>query len=71
MMCAATITDFRANIAAMQDHVINNHVPLFVTRNGGRCWVRSRTLAGVSRGQGTPRNAAVMMNSPDAHLTLS
>jgi antitoxin YefM len=35
-MRATTVTDFRANIATMLDHVTNDHVPLFVTRNGGR-----------------------------------
>ena len=35
-MRATTVTDFRANIATMLDHVSNDHVPLFVTRNGGR-----------------------------------
>ncbi len=35
-MRATTVTDFRANMATMLDHVSNDHVPLFVTRNGGR-----------------------------------
>lgn len=35
-MRATTVTDFRANIATFLDHVSNDHVPLFVTRNGGR-----------------------------------
>ena len=35
-MRATTVTDFRANIATFLDDVSNDHVPLFVTRNGGR-----------------------------------
>jgi antitoxin YefM len=35
-MRATTVTDFRANIATMLDRVSEDHVPLFVTRNGGR-----------------------------------
>jgi antitoxin YefM len=35
-MRAASVTDFRANIATMLDHVTNDHVPLIVTRSGGR-----------------------------------
>lgn len=35
-MRAVSVTDFRANIATMLDHVTNDHVPLIVTRSGGR-----------------------------------
>ena len=35
-MRAATVTDFRANIATMLDRVADDHMPLIVTRQGGR-----------------------------------
>ena len=35
-MRAATVTDFRANLATMLDRVADDHMPLIVTRQGGR-----------------------------------
>ena len=35
-MRAATITDFRANIASMLDGIEEDHVPLIITRTGRR-----------------------------------
>ena len=33
-MRATSVTDFRANIASMLDDVVDDHVPLIITRSG-------------------------------------
>jgi antitoxin YefM len=67
-MRATTVTDFRANIATFLDDVSNDHVPLFVTRNGGRnvVVVSAEDWAGMQETMylmSSPANARELLDS--------
>lgn len=68
-MRAKSVTDFRKNIAADIDQVVDDHVPLIITRSGGKQAVVVVSLEDFASWQETdylfrsPANAKILLDS--------